>query len=176
MSASADLGLSRSCLELTYCDIIFIDDGVPVLWSWIMAILSGLGKSYFCHKATLLLLVSANQTCPSPTCKTMCTGHRCKWQTMGWRGGSIGRALDLKTPGSNPIGSTRQICESFIEPKMLCWLVSVSNSRCVYTRIRMIGYARLRSCSPCRGSVDYGNMKRPSMHLEDWVALLLRLL
>ena len=36
-----------------------------------------------------------------------------------------------------------------------------------YARIRMITYARYRSCGPCPSSVDYGNTKRPSTHSTD---------
>ena len=42
-------------------------------------------------------------------------------------------------------------------------------------RIRMITYARQRSCSPCQCSVDYGNTKRPRMQFTGiWINVLLQ--
>ena len=83
------------------------------------------------------------------------------------------RTRDPKTQGSNPIRSTRKSysIESFSESKC-----ADSLSMCPTPCIRMITYAHKRSCSPCPSSVDYENTKGPSMHLLEWVALLLRLL
>ena len=56
------------------------------------------------------------------------------------------RIRDLKIGGSNPacIRSTRKICESFSESKVLCWLaIGVPNPRVyIHTRMRIITYAR----------------------------------
>ena len=45
------------------------------------------------------------------------------------------RTQDKKTGGSNPtcVRSTRKICESFSESKMLCWLAVGVPNPCVYT-------------------------------------------
>ena len=47
------------------------------------------------------------------------------------------RTQDPKDEGSNPVRSTREICESFSESKMLCWIaigVSPPSPPLVYTR------------------------------------------
>ena len=67
------------------------------------------------------------------------------------------RTQDPKEEGSNPVRSTRKICE-FFRVKNVLTRCQCAQPPCVYARTRM------RSCSPCQNLVDYGNMKRPSMH------------
>ena len=89
---------------------------------------------------------------------------------LGLQGGSIGRALDsiFSDPRFEPQQEHKKKTVSFSESKMLCRLaVGCAQPLCVYARMRIITYARLRSCSPCQNSVDYGNTKRPSMHFTD---------
>ena len=56
------------------------------------------------------------------------------------------RTRDPKTRGSNPIRSTRKICDSFSEskwkPPCVLTLCRCVQPHCVYARIRMIAYAR----------------------------------
>ena len=93
----------------------------------------------------------------------MGTGNKVK--SYGLTGLAQRRTQDPKGRGSNPARSTRKM--EFLRVKiMLCRLaVSVPNP-CVYiyTRTRIMTYARSRSCSPCQSSVDYENTKRPSMN------------
>ena len=74
-----------------------------------------------------------------------------KWQSAG----SDSRSKDR--PGFQPPSGAQEKCvRVFPESKlMLCWLaVSVPQP------LRMITYARKKSCSPCQSSVDYGNTKQ----------------
>ena len=73
-------------------------------------------------------------------------GYRKKSLSNGMAQLGERRTRDPKTGGSNPgpVMSTINICESFSESKMLCWLVVVVPNPRVYihARIRTITYAR----------------------------------
>ena len=83
----------------------------------------------------------------STVCCRMRSRQRFTAKPLHWGDGVVQlvehRIRDPKTRGSNPacVRSTRKICESFSQSKMLCWLVGVPNP-CVYRAcIRMITYA-----------------------------------
>ena len=95
------------------------------------------------------------------------------------RGGGVAQLVERRTQKSkDPKFEPRQ------EHKKTLGVFSSQNvvltRRCVQPPvfIRAHKNAHVRTlkipCSTCQSSVDYGNAKRPSMHLQDWVALLLR--
>ena len=73
-----------------------------------------------------------------------CTGET-HWHTRtGWRGGSIGRVLDSdpKDEGSNPVRSTRNMCEFSRVKNVVQTRFRCAQPPCVHARTRMITYAR----------------------------------
>ena len=150
------ISVSGTCLLLWYWLIsgFFIDAGTKgCVLSQCWVTLSCFHASKNSIKSTC---VTAEQQFHSLSSMPVC---------VGWWGGSVARASvsRSKDQGSNYVGSTRTICESFSESNMLCWLVvNVLKPLCVCACIKMITYARLWSC---QSSMDYGNMKRPSMYL-----------
>ena len=95
------------------------------------------------------------------------------------KGGGVAQLVERRTRypmtrGSNPSGAQEKIV-SFSEEKMLCWLVVVVPNPPVCIRTHKNYHVRTLKIH-VQSLVDYGNTKRPSMHLSDRVALLLRLL
>ena len=92
-----------------------------------------------------------------------------KW----FHGGSIDRAsdsrfYDISDLSFNPIGDHKK--KFFQVKNVVLTHCQCAQPLCVllyYARIRMITYAHEGSCSPYHRSLDYGNMKRPSMHFTD---------
>ena len=58
-----------------------------------------------------------------------------------------------------PSGAQEQIVSFFRVKSVVLTRCRCAQPRCVHARIRMITYARYRSCSPCLNPVDYVNTK-----------------
>ena len=79
--------------------------------------------------------------------------------TRGPRGAGVAqlverRTRDPETQGSNPVRSTRKMCESFFPSQN----VMLTRCRCAQPPCAQRTYGN-DHCSPCQSSVDYGNTK-----------------
>ena len=91
-------------------------------------------------------------------------------------GDGVAQLVERRTRGSmtsvTPVRTPLGAPETFVKKKIQVKNVVLTRCRCAHppcvdARIRMITYARRRSCSLCQSSVDYGNTERSSMHFTD---------
>ena len=99
---------------------------------------------------------------------------RDRGETFTWGGGvtqlvlkSVG--LEILWPKFEPRLEHKKYLWVFASQKCCVTRCRCAQPPCVFAHIKNdhIRMLTLRSCSPCQSSVDYGNMKRPSMHFTD---------
>ena len=97
-----------------------------------------------------------------------------QWLThFGWRGGSVGRASDwrfyeISDPSSNPVRSTRKkLWEFFRVTDVVLTPCRCAQPLCVYARIKMITYARLKILLSVSEFGGFRKDEKPSVHFTD---------